>query len=380
MRQAKALLLTGVLMGALFVGLPESARATDARVEALTINSMYIDDFETMQLFPTVIARSGNRAVAGLGGSGSSIQDNTFGVIGGSKDRSYGTFSVFLRGTSPYLSALRGYDTEVAPPNGIPEQQYDLGWARQFGKLALGARVEVAHSSTKTGDNTTSPSDVPGTNWNTTAFHAGVKLDSGASDFLEIGGSLRMNSYKNEAAEVEDDAGSSYRVSARYWKAMSDKLSFVPAVDYRYDDLTRMNETDNQHTYNALHAGAAFLFDVNQNNTLTLGVAVNRQKDNYNDVSVTWLPTLFGSLEWDIKSWLTGRVGCQQAMRMEKAGDNLDVNSADFLYGLGVGVHFNNFDVDATLNQNFPFTGGYFISGESTSGTMFGRITADYHF
>ena len=79
-------------------------------------------------------------------------------------------------------------------------------------------------------------------------------------------------------------------------------------------------------------------------------------------------------------SWLTGRVGCQQARRMEKAGDNLDVNSADFLYGLGVGVHFNNFDVDATLNQNFPFTGGYFISGESTSGTMFGRITADYHF
>ena len=105
-----------------------------------------------------------------------------------------------------------------------------------------------------------------------------------------------------------------------------------------------------------------------------------RAKDNYNDVSVTWLPTLFGSLEWDIKSWLTGRVGCQQAMRMEKSGDNLDVNSADFLYGLGVGVHFNNFDVDATLNQNFPFTGGYFISGESTAGSMFGRVTADYHF
>lgn len=374
------LFLPGVLVGALLAGLPSVGQATDARVEALTINGLYIDDFEELQLFPTVIARSGNRVVAGLGSNGGSIQDNTFGVIAGGKESGYGTFALFLRGTSPFLSTIQGMDPEVAPNIGVPEQQYDIGWARQFGRMALGARIEHARSSTKAGDDTESPFQNAGANWNTTAFHAGVKFDMGATDFLELGGEFRSNSYKNEATEVEDDAGMSFRLSGRYWKTLNDRTQFVPAFNFQNIDLTRMGEDDPQHTYSNIHAGGAFLFDVNQDNLLTLGVAMNRQKDNFNDVAVTWLPTLFGSLEWDAKSWLTARVGCQQAMRNEKSGDNLDVKTSDFLYGLGVGLHFNNFDIDCTLNQNFPFTGGYFISGDETPGTMFGRVTADYHF
>lgn len=372
--------LSGALVGALLVGLPAVGRATDARVDALTINGIYIDDFEGLQLFPTVIARAGNRVVAGLGTNGSSIQDNTFGVIAGGKESAYGTFAIFLRGTSPFLGTLQGMDPEIAPNIGVPEQQYDIGWARQFGGMALGARLEHARSSRTTGDDTESPFQNAGANWNTTAFHAGVKFDMGATDFLEVGGELRGNSYRNEATDVEDDAGLSYRLSARYWRTLNDRTQFVPGFNFQNIDLTRMGEDDPKHTYSALHAGGAFLFDVNQDNLLTLGVAVNHQKDKFNDLSVTWLPTLFGSLEWDVKSWLTARVGCQQAMRTEKSGDDLDVKSADFLYGLGVGLRFNNFDIDCTLNQNFPFTGGYFISGDETPGSMFGRLTADYHF
>lgn len=379
MRKATKL-LPGLFLGALLAGIPSIGHATDARVEALTINGLYIDDFEALQLFPTVIARAGNRVVAGLGSNGSTIQDNTFGVIAGGKESHYGNFSIFLRGASPFLSTLQGMDDEVAPAIGVPEQQYDLGWARQFGRIALGARIEHARSSRQAGDNTESPFPNAGANWNTSAFHAGVKFDVAATDFLEVGGEFRSNSYKNEAAAVEDDAGLSYRLSARYWKTLNDRTQFVPGFNYHNIDLTRMGEDDPQHTYNSLHAGGAFLFDVNQDNLLTLGVAVNRQKDNFKDLAVTWLPTLFGSLEWDAKSWLTARVGCQQAMRTEKRGDNLDVKTADFLYGLGVGLHFNNFDVDCTLNQSFPFSGGYFISGDATPGSMFGRVTADYHF
>src|SRR5262245_19143761 len=101
---------------------------------------------------------------------------------------------------------------------------------------------------------------------------------------------------------------------------------------------------------------------------LTLGAAFNRQENNADDISVTWFPTLFGALEWDLKPWLTGRVGAQQAMRMTSDGTDNDITDSDFRYGLGVGIHMNDFDLDASLNQNFPFTGGYFLTGQETGG------------
>lgn len=376
MKSVNRLLVFSVACGSLLLAMPRLAAASDARVEGLAIPLYYIDDEDASEVFPTVYARVNNLVAAGFGTSSNS-RDNRFGVIASGNREKYGVFSLQLRGTSPFLDAVsRQFDPDYAPGLGIPSQQFDMGWAKQFGGMALGFRFDYAKSKLTTGDQEVAPSSNPGSNWNTLALHGGLKCDMGRSDFLEIGAEARNLSFKNEIAGTEDDAGLSYRLSARYWKMLNDKTDFVPAFNYTHLDVTHKGGDDA--TFNALHAGGAFLFDVNQDNLLTLGAAVNHQKDNAADASATWLPTLFGSLEWDVKSWLTGRVGAQQAMRMESAGDD-DQTSNDFGYGLGVGLHFNNFDLDATMNEDFLFNGAYFVSGDNTSG-LFGRVTGTYRF
>lgn len=377
MKSVNRLLVLTMACGSVLLAMPRVTRASDARVEGLAIPLYYIDDEEGSEIFPTVYARVNNIVTAGFGTSSNS-RDNRFGVIASGDREGYGVFSLQLRGTSPFLDAMsRQFDADYEPGINIPSQQFDLGWARQFGKMALGARLEYAKSKITNGDDEVSPAQNAGNdNWNTMALHGGLKLDMARSDFLEIGAEARNLSFTNDLAGTEDDAGLSYRVSARWWKMINEKVDFVPAFNYSHVDVTAKGGDDE--TYNALHAGGAFLFDVNQDNLLTLGAAVNHQKDNLSDASATWLPTLFGSLEWDVKSWLTGRVGAQQAMRMSSLGDN-DATSNDFGYGVGVGLHFNNFDLDATLNEDFLFNGAYFISGDNTSG-MFGRVTGTYRF
>lgn len=374
-------ILKCVLAGSLILGLPSAAMATDARVEALAIPGFYIDDEEGANAFPTVYARTGNLVTAGLGTSGVTSQDNRFGIIASGNRDKYGVFSVQLRGSSPFIDALNSTFFGFGPNIDVPSQQYDLGWAKQFSSMALGLRFEHAASKFESGDDEAAPADDPGDDdWNTTALHAGVKFDQGDHDFIEIGGEFRMLSFKNTFVDpdFEDDAGTSLRGSARWWHMVNDKTDFVPAVSFTRVDVT-MDGDEEDRTHTALHAGGSFIFDVNGDNTLWLGAAFNHQKDNFDDHSATWVPTLFGALEWDIKSWLTGRVGAQQAMRMESQGDDNDLTEADFSYGLGVGMHFNNFDIDCTLNERFPFSGGYLISGDSTS-DMFMRVSGLYRF
>ena len=373
-------LLAGFLAASLVF--PAIAGASDARIEGLGINGIYVDDYEGYQLFPTVIARVNNLASASLGTSGEAERDNYFGVIGSGAKGRYGTFEIFLRGQSPFLEALNVFDSGLLGPDlDITSQQYDIGWAKQFDRIALGFRFEQARSRQEVDGDEQTPIGPAGT-WNTTAFHAGIKVDTRRTDFFEIGGEVRSLSFKNTIADpdIEDDASPSWRLSGRYWASLSDRVDFVPAVNFSQVDITEQDDT-NDRIFNHFHLGAAFIFDVNQDNMLTLGAAFNRQENEEDDVSITSFPTLFGALEWDIKSWLTGRVGAQQAMRTTSFGDNNDTLDSDFRYGLGVGLHFNDFDLDATLNQNFPFTGGYFLSGQETGGgSLFGRVTGVYYF
>ncbi|MDZ4803576.1 MAG: hypothetical protein SGI90_01780 [Candidatus Eisenbacteria bacterium] len=361
---------------------PARTTASDARVEALTIPGFYIDDQQGRLAFPTVIARVSNMVEAGLGTSGTTENDNHFGVIASGNRDGYGVFQIYMRGANPFLESLSSTFGDAAGPNiNIPSQQFDIGWAKQFGSTAFGARFEHARSSLTVGDDESSPILNPGqNNWNTSALHLGVKFDTGERNFLELGGELRNLSYKNSFGgdELTDDAGLSYRASARYWSKLNDKTDFVPAVSLSKVDATQSGAQDNR-TYSSIHAGAAFLFDVNQDNLLSLGAAFNYRKDDASDVSSTLFPTLFGSLEWDLKSWLTGRVGAQQAMRMTSLGSDTDRLDSEFSYGLGLGFHFNNFDLDTVLNERLPFSSGYLVSGDSTS-DPFLRVTGVYRF
>ena len=104
------------------------------------------------------------------------------------------------------------------------------------------------------------------------------------------------------------------------------------------------------------------------------------------DEASAWsTPTIFFAMEFDIFNWLTGRVGGSKTIASAKDVDTTDptlpkdsILTSSYDFGLGMGLHFNNFDVDASVNPDALFSGGYFLSGDSTEPIT--RITGTYYW
>jgi hypothetical protein len=83
-------------------------------------------------------------------------------------------------------------------------------------------------------------------------------------------------------------------------------------------------------------------------------------------------------------SWLTARVGATKTIDFSTVdsgyedAETTDAVSSRYFFGLGMGLHFDHFDVDATMNPDALFTGGYLFSGESSRPIT--RITGTYFF
>ena len=48
------------------------------------------------------------------------------------------------------------------------------------------------------------------------------------------------------------------------------------------------------------------------------------------------------------------------------------------MLSIGTGIRWNNLDIDMTLNDQFPLSGGYILSGNQAA--PFNRVSATYHF
>jgi len=143
---------------------------------------------------------------------------------------------------------------------------------------------------------------------------------------------------------------------------------------------------------------------VNDNNLLIFGASVSQSKATYDrtdnndgvangnlkhrEFKTTLAPRFFASLETDLTRWLKGRLGASKSMQSENT-ETSDFNTvpvtsklkerfSDFAFSLGTGIKFNNFDVDMTLNQSFPLSGGWVLSGDPA--TPFTRVSGTYHF
>jgi len=141
---------------------------------------------------------------------------------------------------------------------------------------------------------------------------------------------------------------------------------------------------------------------VNDNNLLIFGVAGWMQKASFDrndqndgvangqvrsaESKTTMAPLFFASLETEATSWLKIRMGATQAMVTTKDEETaFDTDSftdkektSDFNFNLGAGIKWNNLDFDLTLNEAFPLSGGYILSGDQETPAT--RASATYHF
>jgi hypothetical protein len=143
---------------------------------------------------------------------------------------------------------------------------------------------------------------------------------------------------------------------------------------------------------------------VNSDNLLLWGVMFSQAKHSYdrtdnNDAVAsgatktaeekdTNMPMVFAALETQATSWLTVRIGASRAndsfqTKFSDFGaptftDNTKTRGSSFNFSLGTGIKWNNLDVDMTLNEKFPLSGGYILSGDQA--TPFTRVSATYHY
>ena len=266
------------------------------------------------------------------------------------------------------------------------------------------------------------------------AFVSGLIVDNGVelntigitpaitihmSNDNRIEGAVTYRKYSLDRTEVtagvqgekwEDDGGASYAVLGRAFVNQGDRHVWVPAAWYVNDDLswktTNVPAAGNirsaDETYKSYGAGISDNMRVNDNNLLLWGVTVGQTKHSFErtDTGVaagdqsafedktTLAPLVFAAIETDATRWLKVRIGANRAMVNERTENTTfgapsttvtdKTRTSAFNFSLGTGIRWNNLDVDMTLNEKFPLSGGYILSGDRS--TPFTRASATYHY
>ena len=373
--------ILGCLVLFLLVAPAVPSHASDARLDGLAVQYEYMEDFILYRFFPTVTARYGNLVTATLGSrnaeTGAFDEARSIGFIGSADKSKYGNFAVFLNNV--------GQDA-----------QFDLGWAKQFPGVALGLNVLWQNSSYEFGDVERSPKDGLGLNGqvqgtNQFSVTGGVNLDVSDTGQLEAAvevASLYWKFTGPHGGVISEDAGHlSYRITARMRNEINSRTKLVPLFNFSRVDLTPDGAAED-HYVSSLNFGVAMHHEVHENDLFILGLAANYRQSQFGagaDKVSRWdLPALFAAMEFGLTDWMTARVGATKTLdviNVEAAADALpdqDRIESRYIFGLGAGFHFENFDLDLTLNPDDMFKGGYVVSGEETR--LFTRITGTYYF
>jgi hypothetical protein len=208
----------------------------------------------------------------------------------------------------------------------------------------------------------------------------------------------------------EDGGNLSYALFVRGIMNKGDRATWYPAGWYVNNDLSYtvsnlaggIEDREVDETYRSWGVGLSHNMRVNDNNLLIFGATVSEAKHKYErndgndgaadgqiktfEEKVMVLPVFFASLETEATSWLKIRMGATQALEnTETKETDFDVTSvkikehtSSFDFNLGAGIRWNNLDFDLTLNEAFPMSGGWILSGdEATPAT---RASATYHF
>jgi hypothetical protein len=334
-------------------------------------------------------------------------------------------------------SALNSY----AASGNLNNEQLDAIWGKGFSKLDFAVRLDLTNSSAETStnpgavsikshgiDNLAGFDPYPfgavdadqivggGVELNTFGVTPAITLHMSNDNRFEGAVTYRKYSLDRSSTAVgnehwSDDGSASYALNARVFMNQGDKHVWVPAAWYVNDDLGW--RVDNfggaagvtrsaKETYRQYGVGISDNMRVNDNNLLLWGVSVSQAKHHFTrgDAAIvatetqeltektTALPVVFAAIETDATKWLKVRIGANRALVSDRTdtitfgppnATTIDKSrTSAFNFNAGTGIRWNNLDVDMTLNEKFPLSGGYILSGDRS--TPFTRVSATYHY
>jgi hypothetical protein len=313
-------------------------------------------------------------------------------------------------------------------------QSFSLLWGHEFGSMAFGLQVNRSHSSLESGPVLSEPFPyAPGTvtagSGSTREIMNSINAQLGLEprNSFGIGGGLTFgwDAYgRRHSADVavqyrtldleqsagapgatvvlEDNGNSALAINARSQFATSDNTYLTPVINYwrldmgsqLTDEATPANDFDYENTITGWNVGLAESWVLREQDLLTLGFAVGNQEIEYEDptrtvaalpfeIQYSTTPQIFGAAEIHPMNWLHLRFGASKSLmsklEIEQGTTATEIKDSPLGYTVGLGFRIGGrVDLDAVLNQDFPFTGGWFASGQEE--TPFSRLSATYRF
>lgn len=306
-----------------------------------------------------------------------------------------------------------------------------LLWGNKIGAASIGIALDKANSTADDGNDTEapytwSPPTFTGSPTNARQLMNAVNASLGAEDRNSWGvaGGVTFNwegfsrqhqadiavRYRDNSLKVEDlaaqtllrdNGNTSWAINARAQMAVSDNSYLTPVFNwYSMDRGTRFTDgitPGNNFEYDAsvkgIQIGLAESWVLRESDLLVLGVSFNHQSVEYDDpavgpfeISYNTTPTVFGALEVHPASWWHVRLGAGKPVwsKLEvtdtsPGGATTTLKDSPIQYAVGTGFRLGNrLDLDAVVNQDFAFTGGWAASG--TSETPFSTLSMTYRF
>jgi hypothetical protein len=408
-----------------------------SRVEGMGLTvpamSQFTDDYANMFAYPTSVVRQNNIVWAELG-------NNPGGGVNGvdTEDQAFTLVRNFPRlGSIAFQMKQNALNSTVASDN-LNNEQLDIIWGKAFSSFDFAVRLDITNSSEEFTDSTPFGYEAHGIDFSGDPYPFGAAFFEDAI----VGTGVEINTYgitpaiaihmdnddRFEAAATyrrytldrsdspapgetwQDGGNASYALNARAILHRGGTHTWYPAAWYVNDDLswevTGVTPTARSadESYKQFGIGISDNMRVNSDNLLLWGVMFAQDKHSYertdnNDAVAsgatktfeekhTMMPLVFAAIETQATSWLTVRIGASRGM-LSSRDEFTDFGApaftftdktreSEFNFSLGTGIKWNNLDVDMTLNEEFPLSGGYILSGNEA--TPFTRVSATYHF
>ncbi|MCK4397028.1 hypothetical protein KAW96_10630 [candidate division WOR-3 bacterium] len=215
-----------------------------------------------------------------------------------------------------------------------------------------------------------------------------LELSAGAHSYeftYELGGNFTFN----------NDNKISTDFSGRFFYYLNDYLSLIPFFTYSTLDLSSKEiagsiTTEIKRITTTKRAGVGINLMPFQENRIIIGVLYNTKV--FEKTSVDYdttvmdnnIPVIVCGIESELKSWFIVRAGIRKSLLIRKVESSDGINSVmtekdtPFKLNVGFGIRFGSLEVDAIINEDLPFTYGYFISGKENP--VFTKVSATYLF
>ncbi|HET9252125.1 MAG TPA: hypothetical protein VFP58_08420 [Candidatus Eisenbacteria bacterium] len=403
--------------------------------------SQFTDDYVNIFPYPTSVVRQNNLVLVELGSNSDGETTFSDGSDSEELSEQSFTLIKNFSNFGAIAFQMEQSDLNSAFPGNLNNQNIDIIWGRGFNGMDLAIRLDMTNSYYEFEDTADNSLDYRGLSFIGSSPYpfglafgpnaitaTGVELNTwGVTPAIafhlandnRIEAALTLRTYNLERSGTaggvdleswEDDGNLSYSVLVRGVMNQGDRATWFPAAWYVNDDLSYtvsnlpggIVDREVDESYRNWGIGISHNMRVNDNNLLIFGAAIGEEKhefernDNNDGVldgqiqssedKIMVLPVFFAGLETDATSWLKVRMGATNALTKTEfdettfaaAGENEKFGFSEFEFHIGAGLRWNNLDVDVTVNEAFPISGGYILSGDEE--TPFTRASATYHF